>query len=111
MARERREPSTWEPVPYATAENVGPAGTLRPATGSYRIVRVGRLRVPIAGPYQPWATLYRLPDGRELWCLRLWDEGGPVRRVVTTSTLLSYARRSRLRELEAEILDLREHRP
>lgn len=111
MARERREASTLEPVPFATAEHAGPAGTPRPAAGSYRVARIGRLRVPIAGPYQPWATLYRLPDGRELWCLRLWSEGGPVRTVVFTATLLAYARRSRLRELEAEILDLRELRP
>jgi hypothetical protein len=111
MARTRHVESDREPVPFASAEHVGSVGTSRPGPASYRVVRVGRLRVPIAGAYQPWATLYRLPDGRELWCLRLWEDDRAVRRVLTTSTLLEYARRSRLRQFEAEILELRGRRP
>jgi hypothetical protein len=107
MARQRPTISTWEPVPFATAEHAGTAAPVRTAPAPYRVVRVGRLRVPIAGPYRPWATLYRLPDGRELWCLRLWEHGRAERRVVSTATLLSYARRSGLRQLEEELLDLR----
>ena len=68
--------------------------------------RVGRLRVPLALPYRPWATLYRMPDGRTWWILRLWELDGPVRRCVPTSTLLAYARRNRLRGLEREIEEL-----
>ena len=111
MARKRPVASTWEPVPFATAEHAGPQGPSSPSPGTYRVLRVGRLRVPIAGAHRPWATLYRMPDGRELWCLRLWEEGHPVRRVLATSTLLEYARRSRLRSLEAEILELRGRSP
>jgi len=111
MARTRREVSTWEPVPLAIDEHAVALGVHRPAPGSYRVLRIGRLRVPLAGAYRPWATLYRMPDGREVWCVRLWEEGGPVRRALSTSTLLGYARRSRLRRLEAQILELRGRRP
>jgi hypothetical protein len=107
MARTRPVPTTWEPVPFAVADHAAPSEIAPPLRPPYRVVRVGRLRVPIAGAYQPWATLYRLPDGRELWCLRLWEGDRPVRRTVGTPTLLEYARRSRLRTLESEILELR----
>ncbi len=107
MARTRPVTPTWEPVPFAIADHASRSGTAPRSGAPYRVVRVGRLRVPIAGAYQPWATLYRLPDGRELWCLRLWEGDHPVRRTLGTSTLLEYARRSRLRQLEAEILELR----
>ncbi len=111
MARTRPLTSTWEPVPLATAEHASPPGPSRPAPSSYRVHRIGRVRVPIAGAYRPWATLYRLPDGRELWCLRLWEDGHAVRRVVGTPLLLEHARKSRLRQLEQEILELRGRRP
>jgi hypothetical protein len=107
MARTRRESSTWEPVPHAFDEHPTAGSAVPPVAGSHRVVRIGRLRVPLAGAYRPWATLYRLPDGRELWCLRLWEGGRPVRRAVSNATLISYARRSRLRRLEAQILELR----
>ncbi|MCI4368575.1 MAG: hypothetical protein L3K09_03320 [Thermoplasmata archaeon] len=68
-----------------------------------RVVRVGTLRLPIAGAYRPRVTLYRLPNGQRLWCLRLWEGDGPVRRCVSTAVLLSYVRRSRLTAVEEEI--------
>ena len=111
MARERRIVPTPEPVPFATAELALRSETFPNDRAPGRLVRIGRLRVPLAGAYCPWATLYRLPDGRELWCLRLPEDGRPVRRVVSTATLVSYARRSRLRCLEAEIAALREQGP
>lgn len=57
-----------------------------------RVTYVGRLRVPIAGPYRPWARLYRLPNRRLVWVVRLWERDRPVRRVVGTSVLLEFAR-------------------
>jgi hypothetical protein len=68
-----------------------------------RIEYVGRVRVPIAGPYRPWARLYRLPDGRSIWVVRLWDQTRPVRRVASTSTLLAFARLNQLPALAARI--------
>jgi hypothetical protein len=111
MAPTRPSTSTWEPVPFATADLAISQDPPTSPRGPRRVLRIGRLRVPLAGAYRPWATLYRLPDGREIWCLRLWDGDHPVRRVVSTSVLLAYARRSRLRQLEREILDLRGRRP
>jgi hypothetical protein len=75
----------------------------RPAQG---IERLGRLRVPLTLVHRPWAALYRYPDGRLLWCLRLWMGERVVARVVSTSTLRRYARSSRLTALEAEIEEL-----
>jgi hypothetical protein len=63
---------------------------------------VGRVRVPLAGPYRPWARLFRLPDGRTLWTIRLWEVDRPVARVVSTAVLLAYARTSRLPTLVTE---------
>ncbi len=70
------------------------------ASKAARVTRLARLRVPVTLTARPWATLYRLPDGRRLWCLRLWDGNAPRRRCVTTARLLEYARASGLRELE-----------
>jgi hypothetical protein len=106
MAHPRPVSSTWEPLPLACDELARIPRSDRPRPGSHRVVRIGRVRVPLAGAHRPWASLYRLPDGRELWCVRLWEDGQPVRRTVSTATLLSYARRSRLRQLETEILEL-----
>ncbi|MCI4362833.1 MAG: hypothetical protein L3K13_00795 [Thermoplasmata archaeon] len=75
-----------------------------------RVRRLGRVRVPIALGLAPWATLYELPDRRVLWCLRLWEGSGPVRRCLSSATLLAYARRSGLGRLEREIRDLLERR-
>lgn len=53
---------------------------------------VGRLRIPLGGPYRPWATLYRFPDGRLLWHLRLWEGTRAVPRLVSTNVLRQFAR-------------------
>jgi hypothetical protein len=58
---------------------------------SPEVRRVGRLRLPLAGPYRPWATLYRYPDGRTYWVVRLWEVDRPVRRVYTTATVRAWA--------------------
>ena len=73
-----------------------------------RARRIGRLRLPIAGPYRPWATLYELPDGRRLWCVRLWDVDRPVRRCLPTGLLVAFARLNGLDELRREIERLAE---
>jgi hypothetical protein len=65
--------------------------------------RVGRLRLPIAGPYRPWATLYVLPDGRRYWLVRLWEVDRVRVRCVPTRVLRSYARINQLPALDAEI--------
>jgi hypothetical protein len=65
--------------------------------------RIARVRVPITLTVRPWATLYRLPDGRRLWCLRLWEGEAPRRRCVSTERLRAYARASGLPGLEREL--------
>jgi hypothetical protein len=67
------------------------------------VIRVGRVRLPLAGPYRPWATLYRHPDGRTYWTVRLWEIDHPVRRVYRTETLRQFARAQRLDSLLSEI--------
>lgn len=71
-----------------------------------RVVYVGRLRVPIAGPYRPWARLYRLPDDRRVWVVRLWECDRVVRRLLPTSALLEYARLNRLADLARRVRSL-----
>jgi hypothetical protein len=68
--------------------------------------RIGSVRIPIAGPYQPRATLYRFPDGRLLWTVRLWEVDRAVCRVVATPALLRFARLNHLPKLEAELATL-----
>ena len=65
--------------------------------------RLGAVRLPLAGPYRPLATLYELPDGRRLWCVRLWDIDRPVRRCLSTGYLLAFARLNGLAALALEI--------
>jgi hypothetical protein len=72
-----------------------------PAPG--RVLRLGRVRVPIAGPYRPWATAYRMPDGRVVWCVRVWEVDHPQKRIVPTETLRTFCRINRLPRLLAEI--------
>jgi hypothetical protein len=86
---------TEEPVRSPTPE---PA---RPSTQLVR--RLGRLRVPLSLGHRPWATAYRLPNGRTVWCLRLRKDGAVVRTVVSTATLRQYARRSGLAGLLAQV--------
>jgi hypothetical protein len=71
-----------------------------------RVEYVGRVRVPIAGPYRPWARLYRLPDRRRVWVVRLWDRDRAVRRVASTIVLLEFARLNRLPALATRVRSL-----
>jgi hypothetical protein len=71
-----------------------PLAELAPSPG--RVRRLGRLRLPLSLRQRPWATAYRLPDGRTIWCVRLCRNGEVVRSVVSTATLRAYARRSGL---------------
>jgi hypothetical protein len=87
----RRPP---EPVRLSTAEIAPPAR---------RVQRLGRVRLPLTLGHRPWATAYRMPNGRTIWCVRLWQNGRVVRAVVPTATVRSYARRSGLLRLLAEI--------
>jgi hypothetical protein len=64
---------------------------------------IGRLRLPLDLHHQPWATLYRFPDGRLEWCVRLWQLDRPVRSIVSTRVLRRYALSNGLRELSKEI--------
>ncbi|MCI4348807.1 MAG: hypothetical protein L3J93_01115 [Thermoplasmata archaeon] len=64
---------------------------------------LGRMRLPLAGPYRPWARAYRLPDGTTLWCLRLWDVDRAVHRCVATSVVRRYCRINGLDRLVGEI--------
>jgi hypothetical protein len=68
-----------------------------------RVRCVGKLRIPIAGPYRPWARLYLFPDGRTAWVVRLWECDWPVAHVVGRELLLAYARQNRLTALKDEI--------
>jgi hypothetical protein len=98
--------TTWrQPVPAEFLpgfdESVGPIP--EDFDADPRIEYVGRVRLPIAGPYRPWARLYRLPDGRSVWIVRLWEQHLAVRRVASTSTLLAFARLNQLPVLAARI--------
>ena len=83
-----------EPVPIADAERTPPVPRSR---------SIGRVRLPIAGPYRPWARLFELPDGRRLWCVRLWEVDRPVRRCFSTGVLIAFARLNRLDRLRSEL--------
>ncbi|MGI0072170.1 MAG: hypothetical protein ACRECT_08935 [Thermoplasmata archaeon] len=65
--------------------------------------KIGRLRLPLAGPYRPWARLYLFPDGRLLWTVRLWEHDRAVGHLVRTETLRAFARRNTLPALLREI--------
>jgi len=67
---------------------------------------VGRVRLPLAGPYRPAARLYHFPDGRLLWHVRLWEYDRAVPHLVGTPVLIAFARLNRLRSLEEEIEQL-----
>ncbi len=92
-----------QPVPAQPLLWLRDDDPLPPPDGSSAITYVGRVRVPIAGPYRPWARLYRLPDGRQLWTVRLWDVDRVVRRVTSTALLIHFARVNRLPELESAV--------
>lgn len=88
-------PQTTEPTRSSECADLLPA--------SPAVRRVGRLRLPLAGPYRPWATLYRHPDGRAFWVVRLWEVDHAVRRVYSTATLRAWARGQGLTALLAEV--------
>jgi hypothetical protein len=80
--------------------------TVRVRPGRSTPRRIGRLRLPIALTARPWATLYEMPDGTRLWCVRLWEEDRAVRRCFTTGYLIAFARLNGLDALRAEIEEL-----
>ena len=77
---------TRSPEPIRTRSSENPSTPRR-----RRPVLVGRIRLPLAGPYRPWARLFRLPDGRLVWTVRLWHVDRADRRVVDTATLRRFA--------------------
>jgi len=87
-----------------TAETT-PAELVRRRT-TPRVQRIGSVRLPIAGPYRPVARLFRFPNGRLLWHVRLWEYDRAVPHIVSTTTLIAFARRNGLRSLELEIARL-----
>lgn len=91
----RRSP---EPLRATSPEFVSPDPRL--------VRRLGRVQVPLSLTLQPWATAYRLPSGRTVWCVRLPRYGEVVRSVVSTRRLREFARRSGLVELEAAIAEI-----
>ncbi|MGA7923942.1 MAG: hypothetical protein WCA77_08210 [Thermoplasmata archaeon] len=64
---------------------------------------MGRARLPLTLHHQPWVTLYRFPDGRLLWTIRLWDGDRPVVRCLGSATLLRFARGSQLWDFASEV--------
>ena len=68
-----------------------------------RVRKIGELRLPIAGPYRPWARLYLFPDGRLLWRVRLWEVDRAVAHLVRTDALRTFARVNGLGSTLAEI--------
>jgi len=74
-----------------------------PATLDGRVQKVGELRLPIAGPYCPRARLYRYPDGRLVWLVRLWEVDRAVPHLVSTEVLREFARINRLPGVGADV--------
>jgi hypothetical protein len=68
-----------------------------------RVRRMGSLRLPLGGPYRPKAVAYRLPDGRIVWCVRLWEVDRAVRRCVSSATIRRFCQINRLPEVEGEV--------
>lgn len=87
-------PASPEPLPLAIADHPVSPRAVR---------RIGRLRVPLGLHHAPWATLYRMPDGRLLWAIRLWEVDRPVRRLVPTATLRRFGAVERLPTFLAEV--------
>lgn len=67
------------------------------------VVAVGRMRLPLTLNHRPWITLYRFPDGRLLWTVRLWDGDRPVHRCIGAATLLRFARVNQLWDFENQV--------
>lgn len=64
---------------------------------------VGAVRLPIAGPYRPWARIYRCDDGSLVGTVRLWYVDRPLLCQVDADVLRTFARVNRLRELASAI--------
>ncbi|HTT45095.1 MAG TPA: hypothetical protein VMH38_03650 [Thermoplasmata archaeon] len=94
MDAQRIATTPSEPVPTEQPISTG-------ATGRVRLV--GELRLPIAGPYRPRARLYRYPDGRLVWLVRLWEYDRAVPHLVSTDVLREFARLNRLPRLRSEV--------
>jgi len=92
-ARARVAETTPEPVPSLPF----------PVRANGRVRQVGELRLPLAGPYRPRARLFRYPDGRLLWLVRLWEYDRPVPHLLSTEVLREFARRNGLPRLRSEI--------
>lgn len=74
-----------------------------PEPADPRVRKVGEVRLPIAGPYRPRARLYRYPDGRLLWLVRLWEHDRAVPHLVSSAVLREFARLNGLARLRAEV--------
>lgn len=68
-----------------------------------RVRRLGSVRLPLGGPYRPKATAYRLPDGRTVWCVRLWEIDRAVTRCVPSATMHTFCRMNHLPAVEEEV--------
>jgi hypothetical protein len=79
-----------------------------PEHGRLGVHKVGEVRLPIAGPYCPRARLYRYPDGRLLWLVRLWEHDRAIPHVVSTWVLREFARVNGLAGLRIELDALEE---
>jgi hypothetical protein len=89
---------------------VAPVGQLEPILPepvqrrpTARVVRIGAVRLSLAGPYCPRARLFRLPDGRLVWHVRLWEYDRVVPHIVGTETVRTFARVNGLPRLLDEI--------
>jgi hypothetical protein len=80
-----------------------PSVELVPRRLTRKVRRLGTVRLPIAGPHRPVARLFRFPDGRLLWHVRLWEYDHAVPHVVGTAVLIAFARVNGLAALEQEI--------
>lgn len=64
---------------------------------------IGAVRLPLAGPYRPWARLYLAPDGALDWRVRLFETDRVVEQHVDTETLRRFARQNGLRALAHQL--------
>ena len=67
---QRHRDNPFPPNPFAGSTTPG-----RPDSQEFetdpQVDDVGRVRVPIAGPYRPWARVVPTPDLRLVWIVRL----------------------------------------
>ncbi len=87
LGTEEVEPERLQPLPRQPVQD-------RP---TYRPTYLGRVRLPLAGPYRPWVRLYRTFDGSVYATARLWEIDRTILRRVDLDTLRKYARASGLR--------------